>query len=144
MLEYVLFHKVPHDLFIEFLLANNIAPQSSNEDGVFETRIREDIPDELVDKIEARYDELMAMNQQLFYEENQESSDNYRVASIMITLNSGETSPAHVNPDMLAKILEVITNEDLDEFVEAIVKAVENPDERCYRQKVKAGDINFE
>lgn len=144
MLEYVLFHKVPHDLFVEFLVDNNLVPQVHEIDGVFETRIPEDIPDELVDKIEARYDELMAMNQQLFYEENQQSSENYRVASIMIKLKSGETSPAHVNPDLLAKVLEVITNAELDEFVEAIVQAVENTDERCYRQKVKAGDIGFE
>ena len=149
MLDYVLFHREPVRLFVEFLKQNSITPTMGDAstgaaDEVYEISIPDDVDDDLLDKIDARYDELMTMNQQLFYEENPSDEGNFRVATILLPLKSGETSSAHIDPDLMAKIMEVISNEELDEFVTAIVNGVENPDERTYCQKVRAGDIGFD
>ncbi len=149
MLEYVLFHREPLRLFVEFLEQNNITPVMGEAstgviDEVFEISIPENLDADLLDKIDVRYDELMAMNQQLFYDENPEDEGNFRVATILLPLKSGETSKAHIDPDLMTKIMEAITNEELDQFVSAIVNGVENPDERSYCQKVRAGEIDFD
>ncbi len=132
MLEFVLFHKKPLELFVEFLKAKGIPPQTSEDDGVFEIKIPDDLDEALLEAIEEKYDDLMNMNQALFYEENPPSEENYRMASILIALRSGQATAAHVPPDLLGQILEVISDAELNQFVAAIVDAVENPDERTY------------
>jgi len=144
MLEYVLFHKKPLELFVEFLKSHDITAETSEDDGVFEIKIPEDFEDELLDKIEERYDELMDMNQELYYTENAPSAENFRMASITISLKNGDSTMAHIRPELLSQVLEVISNDELFELVQTIAEAVENPDERTYCQKVRAGDVDFE
>ena len=144
MLEFVLFHRIPFDLFIEFLKAHNVEPETEIDGEFFQISVPEDIDADLGEKIEKRYDELMNMNHELFHAENPATKDNFRVATIMINLKSGETTAAHIRPDLLGQVLEVINEEELNEIVTAVVEAVENPDERTYCQKVRAGDIEFD
>ncbi|MCF6198180.1 MAG: hypothetical protein L3J67_02070 [Hyphomicrobiaceae bacterium] len=144
MLEYVLFHEKPLELFVAFLGTHKVDAVTSEADGVFEISIPEDLEEDLLDKIEHKYDELMDMNQQLFYEENAPEADNYRMASVAISLKNGQSTMAHVRPELLAQVLEVISDDELFELVKTIVDAVETPDARTYCQKVRAGDVEFE
>ncbi len=144
MLEYVLFHEKPLELFVTFLGTHNVKPETSEDDGVFEIRIPEDLDEDVLDQIERKYDELMDLNQQLYYEENAPAVDNYRMASVAITLKNGQNTMAHIRPELLAQVLEVISDDELFELVKGIVDAVETPDERTYCQKVRAGDVEFE
>jgi len=144
LLDYVLFHEKPVELFMAFLGAHNVKSETSEDDGVFEIRIPEDLDEKLLDKIEQKYDELMDLNQQLYYEENAPAADNYRMASVSITLKDGQSTMAHIRPELLAQVLEVINDDELFELVKSIVDAVETPDDRTYCQKVRAGDVKFE
>lgn len=144
MLEYVLFHQKPVELFVAFLKANKVEAETSENDGVYEIKIPEDLDEDLLETIETKYDDLMDMNQELYYMENAPSAENFRMASLNITLKNGEKTSAHVRPDLLGQVLEVISNEELFEIVQSIVEAVENPDARTYCQKVRSGDVDFE
>ena len=144
MLEYVLFHEKPLELFVTFLATHNVKAVTSENDGVFEIAVPEDLDEGLLDEIEQKYDELMELNQQLYYEENAPAADNYRMASIAIKLKDGQSTMAHIRPELLAQVLEVISDDELFELVKTIVEAVESPDERTYCQKVRAGDVEFE
>jgi len=143
MLEYVLFHQKPFEIFIEFLKNLALTPETSENDGIYEIRVCDDISKDLSAQIEAEYDRLMAMNHELFFAENPASNTNYRMATVMITLKNGELTSAHIRPDLLGRVLEVIDEIELNEIITAVVEAVENPDERTYCQKVRAGEVDF-
>ncbi len=144
MLEYVLFHQKPFSLFVSFLKSANIPVQTSQSDGVFEIRIPDDIDDALAERVETRYDELMDINRELFFEENPPAKGNFSVATIVVNLASGKTSNAHIRPDLLYRVMQVIDERELDELVVAITKAVENPDDSSFCHKVRSGDIKFD
>jgi len=144
MLEFVLFHEQPTQLFVDYLKSKNIEAQTSLDEEVRTIRIRDDLDEALLDEIEDKYDELMNFNHALFQAENPPTEDNYRVASIVINLKNGETTQAHVRPELLAEVIEVINEAELNELVQAIVDAVENPDGRSYCQKVRAGEVKFD
>ncbi|MBT8438478.1 MAG: hypothetical protein KJO91_02040, partial [Gammaproteobacteria bacterium] len=73
-----------------------------------------------------------------------ESRENYQKASLLITLNNGDKSYAHVDMDLINRALQNISTDELNILVEAIVDAVENPDERSYCQIIKDSDRNSE
>ena len=89
--------------------------------------IPEDTDDDLMDEIEAGYEELMAYDQALFETEADEGG---HAAGVVVNLASGDTVYARVDPGLLGRIMEVLTPEELGEVVNAIVDAVENPDAR--------------
>ncbi len=144
MLEYVFFHQKPFELFIAFLTNRNLEVSSGETDGVYEIKIPDNLEGELSEKIEHEYDRLMKMNHELFFAENPATSENYRMATVMITLKNGDLTSAHIPPDILGRVLEVIDEVELNKIVTAVVEAVENPDERSYCQKVRAGEVSFD
>ncbi len=144
MLEYVFFHQKPFDLFVSFLKENGLNVETEESDGVYDIRISEDIDKGLSEEIETEYDRLMLMNHELFFAENPASKENYRMATVMITLANGELTSAHIPPDLLGRVLEVIDETELNQIITAVVDAIENPDERTYCQKVRAGEVSFD
>ena len=144
MLEYVLFHQKPYSLFVDYLQSVGVAMETSKSDDTWEVRISDDIDDDLAEKIETRYDELMDMNRALFFEENPQAKGNFSIATLVVHLKSGETTNAHIRPDLLYRVLQVIDEKELDEIVAAITTAVENPDDRSYCSKVRSDEIDFD
>lgn len=143
LLDYVLFHQIPYSKFVEYLNTANIAMNTSHKDGVYTISISVDIADELAESIEQRYDELLDMSRELLAAETPQGKGNFSIATVIVDLASGETSNAHIRPDLLYKIMNVIDEKELGEFVQAITEAVENPDDRSFCHKVREGDINF-
>lgn len=144
MLEYVFFHQKPFELFVSFLKEHQLKVETDENDGVYDIKTPDDLTRELSEKIEKEYDRLMQMNHELFFAENPTSNDNYRMATVMITLKNGDLTSAHIPPDILGRVLEVIDEVELNEIITAVVEAVENPDERSYCQKVRAGEVSFD
>ena len=144
LLDYVLFHQIPYSKFVEYLNTAKIAMNTSLKDGVYTISIPVDISDELVDSIEKRYDELLDMSRELLAEETPQGKRNFSIATMIDGLASGETSNAHIRPDLLYRIMNVIDEKELGEFVQAIAEAVENPDNRSYCHKVREGEIDFD
>ncbi len=137
MLEYVFFHARPFDEFVAYLRELGLYPETEADEDSWEVRLPEDIDDELSERIEARYDQLMELNQQLF---DAEQPEGYHTAGVVVNLGSGETVYAQVDPHLLGKIMEVLTPEEFGEVVNAIVDAVEQPDERTLCQRMRDGD----
>jgi len=133
MLEYIFFDRRPWQLFINFLQHQGLTPQSAQEEQGFMVRLPDDTDDDLMEAIEARYDELLDMNEQLFSE--QEGEDHVHRAGVSVNLSDGRTVEAGVSPLLLNRILEVLSTDELGQFINAIVDAVENPDDRPFCQR---------
>ncbi len=133
MLEYIFFDQRPWQLFIDFLCDQGLDPQSAQEEQGFMVRLPDDTDDDLMEAIEARYDELLDMNEQLFSE--QEGEEHVHRAGVSVNLSDGRMVEAAVSPLLLNRILEVLSTDELGQFINAIVDAVENPDQRPFCQR---------
>jgi hypothetical protein len=131
MLEYIFFHEEPCRRFKDFLLQKGVAPL---KEGLDETDvegltvfIRDDLDEDLSDEIEAFYDEMMTLNEALVAET--EDSELHKVG-LAVSLRDGRSVYAAVDPEVLARVLTVISHDELGKIVAAVADAVENPDER--------------
>ena len=92
--------------------------------------VPEDLGDDIEDEIETYYDDLMENAEELLIEAGDAAEKD--VAAITISLQSGDTIYASVDPKVLNCILSVITTQELNDLVNSIVNSVENPDERPF------------
>ncbi len=124
MLEFILFHEKPLELFRKFLEEKGLGAVYTKEDEYYQVALPDDLDDDLWDEVEEKHAELLEMNQALHYKENPEEMP---LASIVVTLKEGQKVDAMVSPDILMRLLDSISFEELDEVVAAITYAVENP-----------------
>jgi hypothetical protein len=151
MLEYVFFDERPFKMFVAFLEARGLKPETrieaeitTEDDRSFQVGLEDDdLDDDLNGTIEAEYERLLDLNQELFYEEAEAGPANYRMASVVLHLKDGRTSNADVPPEILGKILKAVSIEEFDAFLSAVVAAVEEPDDRSFCRKVRDGDVGF-
>jgi hypothetical protein len=144
MLEYVFFHPIPFEKFVEFLQQQGLSPQTVTDGESYEVHLPEDIPDALNARIEERYDELMEMNQLLFESEQEEGTESYHAAGVVLNLRDGKTVYADVDPRLLARIMSVLSAEEFGEVVNAVVEAIENPDTRSFCERMRDGPLPME
>ena len=128
MLEFVFFDSRPRQGFVDFLRSRKVPVDEFDDDETYSVGIPEDTEDELLEEIETCYEEMMAFNQALF--EAEPGTGEGQAAGVVVNLASGDTVYARVDPSLLGRIMEVLTPEELGEVVNAIVDAVENPDDR--------------
>lgn len=93
---------------------------------VFETDDLENW-DELWDELDELFDELSAQDQDLL--EAGEGGIDKSTAGVYIQLQDGSQTIASVKPDVLNRILDVLSNDEFAELVDAIAKSVEAPDD---------------
>ena len=136
MLDYVFFHRQPYERFILYLRDCGLGPVCTEDEDTFEVSLPEDLDAALFDRVEAFYDEMMALNQTL-HEAGAQTRDEYQAAGVVVNLMDGRTVYADVNPLLLGRIMEVVTPAEFGDLVNAIVDAVENPDERTLCQRMR-------
>ena len=137
MLDYVFFDNRPFEQFLAFLRQQGLEPRSRVEEELYEIYLPEDLDEELAESIENFYDEMLDLNQQLF-DRAQAAGSDYHAAGVVVTLAAGNTVYAKVDPELLARIMLVLNPREFGDVVNAIVDAVEQPDERTLCQKPKA------
>lgn len=130
MIEYIFFHQPPCALFCQFLSDLKIPYQSDQDETNIEgllVKIADDLDDTLSDKIESYYDELMEMDEGLVAENPDDVIDQ---AGLAVTLNNGDSTFASIDPDVLNRMLTVVSRDEIAAFIDTIVNAVEDPDVR--------------
>ncbi len=127
MLEYVFFNDSFKARFIERLQSLNIAYEQTVDpiEGAAVVQIEEP-EDELWDALDDYYDELSDADQA---EMESASGDAMSTAGIYIVLQDGRKTVAKIRPDVMNRMLSVVSMDEFNEFVETIVKSVEEPDD---------------
>ncbi|MBC8210343.1 MAG: hypothetical protein H8E21_04690 [Gammaproteobacteria bacterium] len=136
MLQYVFFHQQPFQLFIDFVKSKGLLPQSDQYGDSLEVRLAEDLDDDLLDLVDDEYDRLFEMNRQLMDRE-ETSEQEYSMAAVDVILTDGRISQAFIKPELINRIMAVMTPQQFGEVVKSIVQAVENPDARSYCERVR-------
>lgn len=139
MIEYLFFNITISYRFIALLKQKGVAWQEKKEDvqDAICICVSEDIGDDLWDELDDIYDQLSDEDQRLLEQSlAEEDKDQLNTAGIYIQLKNGQQTIAHINPDVINRMLSVINIEEFNTFIEAIVSSVEEPDNRglCQRE----------
>jgi hypothetical protein len=133
MLEYILFHEQSLNRFVEWLEQHSIPHQNKNDEMGLVVAVPDDLSDELTDTIDTYYEELLADTESLLADEGETLEKH--AAAISVRLTDGRTIEASAPPDILKRVLSVITVEELEELVNAIARGIETPDDRPFCQR---------
>jgi hypothetical protein len=135
MLDFIFFHETPVQKFQRFLdsekipYENDTEFQASVEETGFTISISEEYELDVIEKVERYYDEMMDLNAELISAE-EESEGEIENAGISVNLADGSTVIADVDPNLIYKLSEALTPNEILELINAIASAVENPDSR--------------
>ena len=135
MLEYVFFHKILAKQFIDIAKSYNIEPQLIEEELGWEVHLSEDIDDLIEQQLSDYYDDLFDQDQEMYEQSQQDSEDEYQSAAIEIVLKNGDTTYAQTSQSIMGKLVSVLNFDELNQLVEDIVNAIENPDDRTICEK---------
>ena len=128
MLEYIFFHDEPRKQFIQYLVKQDIPYEEQNDSMGMVVAVSEELGEDIEEVIEARYDELMENAEELLVSDGEAAEKD--VAAITITLDDGKTIYASVSPNVINRVLAVISTQELNDLVNSIVSSVLAPDER--------------
>ena len=134
MLEYIFFNKKTCHLFEKSAISAEITPIIDCADECFTVRLPEDLDEVILEKLEDYYDELMDIDRTLA-EQQDDSADNVHAAGINIQLKDGRYIYASVPPELLNKVMQSISTDELNTLVCVITEAVEDPDENSLCQR---------
>jgi hypothetical protein len=133
MLEYVFFDQRPWQDFIDYVTRLGVPVETAQDDEEWLVYLPEELDDETDEMVEARYEILFEMNERLIAE--QQGSAHVDVAGININLMDGRVVLAEVDPKLINRLLQVVSIEELGEFVSAIAQAVEQGNEQPLCQR---------
>ncbi|RKZ94623.1 MAG: hypothetical protein DRQ43_06540 [Gammaproteobacteria bacterium] len=136
MLDFIFFHETPLQKFQSFLdsekipFKNDTEFQASVEETGFTVSISDEYELDVLDKVENYYDEMMDLNQQLISAQESERDGEIENAGITVNLADGSTVLADVDPNLIYKLSEALTPQEILTLINAIASAVESPDSR--------------
>ncbi len=128
MLEYVFFNESIRGKFADFLRDKGIEFRLSDEDGACIAEVPEDLDDVLGDEIDDCYEMLLQETAELM--EGTEDALEKNVAGVHVELRDGSACTIRLDPELLARVLNCISMEELRDMAQTIAEGVENPDNR--------------
>lgn len=130
MIEFLFFNAAVSEKFIAELKAMSLPFTQEIEavQGAITVQLDEDLPDEIMDKLDVLYEALSEEDQTLLMADFADDDD-LDTAGIYVQLKNGAQTIAKVNPAVMNRMLEVVSMEEFNAFVETIVSAVETPDD---------------
>lgn len=131
MLDYLFFNQVIADKFIAFLDGKSLEWIQHNDPMLDSIVIKtsEDIESDLWDELDDYHDALGEEDQKLLEEALVDDETETNAAGIYIQLGNGNQTVAQIDPEVMNRMLGVISMEEFNGFVETIVSSVENPDD---------------
>lgn len=128
MLEYVFFSEACVEPFVAEVERRALPYTTALEpmDGGTIIQVAEPLPDEDWDALDELYDVLNVRDQQLM---EASSEDSMSVAGIYLQLTDGRQTLARIDPDVMNRILQVVSLQEFNALLEVVVKSVEEPDD---------------
>ena len=135
MLEFVFFNREPFERFLDLAQSAGLKTSVNSDDDTLVVLLDEDIDDDILDALEEHYDALLDLDQSLVEQSQNGDEQELHSAGITIELKDGRNVYARVAPELLSRVLQCISNDELNSIVHAIAKAIEDPDERRLCQR---------
>jgi len=136
VLEYLFFTRTVADEFAQALRAHGLPYEEvieSVQDAIV-FKIAEGLDANLWDQLDDLYDELSVADQALL-EDVVEDESAHSAAGIYLQLANGQQTIAQVDPALVSRILSVLSLDEFNQFIDTIVKSVEQPDSSAICQR---------
>lgn len=132
VMEYVFFDKPLADRFQQFCETLGVECKTEQslthtEDESFTIFIADNLADELTNKIEDEYSEMLFGEQAAQIEGNSDEGALADACGVQVQLQSGEFTNIAIKPDIMNKILSVLSTEELQSFLAQVAEDIENP-----------------
>ena len=136
MLEYLFFNSVFAEKFIQLLKEKSLEFEQKIESvqNAILITTSEDIDDDLWDEIDEAYDDLSEQDQQLLQSKLEDDSK-INTAGIYIQLKNNQQTIATIDPDVMNRMLEKISMDEFNAFIEAVVSCVEDPNDAPFCER---------
>jgi hypothetical protein len=136
MLDYLFFNQSIADKFIDFMNKSNLEWTQEVEkiQNAIVLKTSEDIDDSLWDALDALYDTL-GLEDALLSDANASDENTINTAGVYLQLKNGQQTVAPIDPQIVNRILDVVSMDEFNDFIETIVSSVENPNDSIICQK---------
>ncbi|MFO7592934.1 MAG: hypothetical protein R6X15_02670 [Pseudomonadota bacterium] len=124
MLEYVFFDERIRDKFIEQLKGKGVA--AGYDELIVE--VPEDLDEALADEVDHLYEMLLQETAELM-EEGEDALEK-NVMGVHVALEDGTPCTIRLDPELIARVLNCISMEELRDMAQTIAEGVQNPDNR--------------
>jgi hypothetical protein len=122
--EYIFFDAGLRDLFVEFAKGQGVVCELRDDNMGLVVAVPEDMPDDLVDTLEVRYDELQDEQSDLM---SKMEGGLGRLAGFKLVLPDGQTCMVPLQPDMANRLLSSFSFEEIQVLFDTVARSVLDP-----------------
>lgn len=132
LMEYVFFDESLAKKFMVYCEQLGIACEldsgmTHTDDDAFTVMIRQDLNDEQNEKVEEKYDDILFGDQAAQIEGNDAAGALADACGVQVKLQSGEFTTVAIHPEIMNKILSVLSIDELQQFLSQVAEDIENP-----------------
>ncbi|BBP44780.1 hypothetical protein THMIRHAS_01530 [Thiosulfatimonas sediminis] len=109
------------------LVALTVEDSPSGGDAVFNVNLQEEATEEQTAQLEAYYDELFFGEQAAEIDGNDPDGALADACGVQVKLQSGEYTTIAIHPQIMNKILSVLSIDELQQFLAQVAEDIENP-----------------
>lgn len=137
VLEYLFFTRAVANQFAKALNEQGLPYQEEIEtmQEAIIFKIAESVDEAIWDKLDDLYDELSIADQALL-DASEEDETAGSAAGIYLQLANGQQTIAQVDPELVNRILSVLSLAEFNQFIDTLVKSVEQPDDSAICQRL--------
>ncbi len=103
------------------------ADVTHTDDDSFTIKIVEELSEETTEKIEEEYGEMLFGEQASMVEGNDDAGAIADACGVQVQLQSGQFTTVAIHPEVMNKILSVLTIDELQQFLSQVAEDIENP-----------------
>ena len=138
MMEYIFFEASLRDRFVEYAQNQGVACVLQDDNMGLVVAVPEDLADDLVDLLEACYDQLQEEQSNLM---DQSEGGSKKLAGFRVDLPDGRSCLVPLQPDMANRLLASFSIEEIQVLFDTVARSVLNPDDNSQLCKImKAGE----
>ncbi|MDG6778883.1 hypothetical protein QCB44_09205 [Thiomicrorhabdus sp. zzn3] len=131
-MEYVFFSEALADKFVAYCSGFGVGFEVISEELhpgelSFTVQMKGQLDDETIEKIEDYYNDLFFGEQAAQIEGNDENGALADACGVQVQLQSGEFTTVAIHPEIMNKILSVLTVDELQSFLSQVAEDIENP-----------------
>ncbi len=131
-MEYLFFNESLAERFAAFCQERGVdaqikAEESFTEDATYSVQLADMTSDELMDAIEEQYNEMFFGEQAAEIEGNGSQGALADACGVQVQLQSGAFTTVAIHPEIMNKILSVLSIDELQSFLSQVAEDIENP-----------------
>ena len=118
--EYVFFNEALCSRFLASLAEQGQGCEQKREGGNISVFVDEDIDDDMMDRLEALYDDLMDEQRTIQVDSDMQQDDAIHRVGVQYTNADGAVAQVHLDPELVARLMREIGIDELQALVQSI------------------------